>query len=55
LAIIRKILELFGTRIYVESEVGKGSTFKFDLTVGQVQQEVIKKDTVASFNFEVLM
>ena len=52
LAIIRKILELFGTRIFVESEVGKGSTFKFDLTVGQVQQEVVKKDTVANFNFE---
>jgi CheY-like chemotaxis protein len=52
LAIIRKILQLFGTRIFVESEVGKGSTFKFDLTVGQVQQEVVKKDTVANFNFE---
>ncbi|MDI9866841.1 ATP-binding protein [Flectobacillus sp. DC10W] len=52
LAIIRKILELFGTRILVTSEVGKGSNFFFDLKVAQVQQEVVKKDAVANFNFE---
>jgi signal transduction histidine kinase len=34
LAIAQKILELHGSRIHVESELGRGSVFYFDLPVG---------------------
>ncbi len=31
LSIVRKFVEMHGGQIYVESEIGKGSTFTFDL------------------------
>ena len=38
LAIARRIMELHGGRLWVDSEVGKGSTFTFTLPV-QIEQQ----------------
>ena len=40
LAIARRLVEAHEGRIWVESEVGKGSTFSFLLPVSERQQEV---------------
>jgi two-component system, NtrC family, sensor histidine kinase KinB len=37
LAIAKEIVEMYGGKIWVESEVGKGTTFSFKLPATQVQ------------------
>jgi len=39
LAISKKIINLLGSDIYIESEVGKGTTFWFDLEYGRVERK----------------
>jgi signal transduction histidine kinase len=43
LSIVKEIVQLMGTEIEIESQVGKGSTFKFELPLKRVVGEEIKK------------
>ncbi|MBQ41309.1 MAG: hypothetical protein CME15_02505 [Gemmatimonadetes bacterium] len=38
LSIVRHIVEAHGERVFVESELGKGSTFGFTLSLSQTEQ-----------------
>jgi len=54
LAISKKILNLLGSEIHVESEVGKGTRFWFDLSYGIVQQKsLLDIDANAEKNFDL--
>jgi signal transduction histidine kinase/CheY-like chemotaxis protein len=48
MSITKKMLGLMGTRLVVESEYGKGSTFSFDLT-----QKIIDSETIGDFDERV--
>ena len=54
LSITKKLLDLQGSNINLESELGKGSNFFFDLTFQTATevQKSIKKDLKAAYNFE---
>jgi PAS domain S-box-containing protein len=56
LPISREIVEYHGGRIWVESELGKGSTFSFSLPIAAITEESIGgKAQIPSINFEVLI
>ncbi len=46
LAISKKLLELMGGKIELQSELGKGSKFSFALRLGKAKQATIQKDTL---------
>ena len=56
LPISREIVEYHGGRIWVESELGKGSTFSFSLPIAAITEESIGgKAQIPSINFEILI
>ena len=42
LSIVKKLIELFKSKIYLESEIGKGSTFSFTIGFDYVTNQVVK-------------
>ena len=42
LSIVKKLIELFKSEIYLESEIGKGSTFSFTIGFDYVTNQVVK-------------
>ncbi len=46
LAIARRMVELHGGRLWIESALGEGSTFSFSLPI-RVEQNVVKKGEIA--------
>ncbi|MFC2107079.1 ATP-binding protein [Bacteroidota bacterium] len=54
LSICRKLVELFDGKIWIESEVGKGSSFYFTIPIQEDEGEVLpdEKDLAPKHNFE---
>jgi signal transduction histidine kinase/ActR/RegA family two-component response regulator len=50
LSITKKFIELMGGEISVESEYGKGSTFRFRIHQGFVTEQLLGKDTISSLS-----
>jgi signal transduction histidine kinase len=44
LTVIKKIVEMYGGKIWVESEVGQGSTFYFTLPKSELEEEEIEDE-----------
>jgi PAS domain S-box-containing protein len=56
LPISREIVEYHGGKIWVESELGKGSTFSFSLPIAlEPDKSIRSKEQIPSINFEVLI
>jgi DNA-binding response OmpR family regulator len=56
LPISREIVEYHGGKIWVESELGKGSTFSFSLPIAlEPGKSIRSKEQIPSINFEVLI
>ncbi len=57
LSIVKKLIELFKSEIYLESEVGKGSTFSFTIGFDSVVNQVIdnKEDLENNLDIKILV
>jgi PAS domain S-box-containing protein len=56
LPISREIVEYHGGKIWVESELGKGSTFSFSLPIApEPDKSISGKEQIPSINFEILI
>ena len=51
LSIVERLLELLGSSLHIESEIGKGSTFSFDIKTPIVNKTIEDEDIEAGFDF----
>jgi CheY-like chemotaxis protein len=53
LAISKQLVELFGGKIYIESEIGKGSSFIFEIPFKEIDKKSISSDLINIDEMEI--
>ena len=51
LSIVEKLLELFGSKLHIQSELGCGSTFSFDIKVKEASYPEQNEETIQNLDF----